>query len=104
MRNSPPLANLTPLFVGLLVVAIGMAWGTLDGYAINPARDFGPRLASFVTGYGSAWKDQNGDIFFWVPIVGPLIGGLVGGGLYKYGLQVFLPRAEEASTTAAKEL
>ncbi len=104
VRNSPPLANLTPLFVGLLVVAIGMAWGTLDGYAINPARDFGPRLASFVTGYGSAWKDQNGDIFFWVPIVGPLIGGLVGGGLYKYGLQVFLPRAEEASTTAAKEL
>ncbi len=90
-RNSPPLANLTPLFVGLLVVAIGMAWGTLDGYAINPARDFGPRLASFVTGYGGAFKDQNGDIFFWVPIVGPIIGGLVGGGLYKYGLQRFLP-------------
>jgi glycerol uptake facilitator protein len=103
-RNASPMANLTPLIVGLLIVAIGMAWGTLDGYAINPARDFGPRLASFVTGYGSAFKDQNGDIFFWVPIVGPIIGGLVGGGLYKYGLQVFLPQAEEAPTTAAKEL
>ncbi|GAB3242713.1 MIP/aquaporin family protein [Kineosporia babensis] len=101
-RNSPPLANLTPLFVGLLVVAIGMAWGTLDGYAINPARDFGPRLASFFTGYGQAMRDQNGDLFFWVPIIGPIIGGLVGGGLYKYGLQVFLPKAED--TTQAKEL
>ncbi len=102
-RNAPPLANLTPLFVGLLVVAIGMAWGTLDGYAINPARDFGPRLASFFTGYGTAMRDQNGDLFFWVPIVGPIIGGLVGGALYKYGLQVFLPKAE-TTPAQAKEL
>lgn len=80
-----------------------MAWGTLDGYAINPARDFGPRLASFFTGYGSAMRDQNGDLFFWVPIIGPIIGGLVGGALYKYGLQVFLPKTETASA-AAKEL
>jgi len=107
VRNAPPLANLTPFVIGLLVVAIGMAWGTLDGYAINPARDFGPRLASFITGYGSAMRDQNGALFFWVPIVGPLLGGLVGGALYKYGLQVFLPRAAtpgEPAGTQAKEL
>src|SRR3954447_8793539 len=48
VRNSAPLANLTPLIVGLLIVAIGMAWGTDAGYAINPARDFGPRLAAFI--------------------------------------------------------
>lgn len=93
-RNSAPLANLTPFIVGLLVVAIGMAWGTDAGYAINPARDFGPRLASFVTGYGSAWRDQYGSLYFWVPIVGPLLGGAVGGALYKYGLQRYLPPAE----------
>jgi glycerol uptake facilitator protein len=95
-RNSAPLANLTPFIVGLLIVAIGMAWGTDAGYAINPARDFGPRLAELITGYGGAMKDQSGDLYFWVPIVGPLIGGVVGGGLYKYGLQRFLPPAEAA--------
>jgi glycerol uptake facilitator protein len=93
-RNSAPLANLTPFIVGLLIVAIGMAWGTDAGYAINPARDFGPRLAAFITGYHGTWRDQYGNLFFWIPIVGPLIGGLVGGGLYKYGLQRFLPPAE----------
>ena len=43
-RNTSPLANLAPLIIGLLVVGIGMAFGTDAGYAINPARDFGPRL------------------------------------------------------------
>ncbi|MFC9975490.1 MIP/aquaporin family protein [Spirillospora sp. NPDC127200] len=81
-RNRPPLANLTPVAIGLLVVAIGMAWGTDAGYAINPARDFGPRLAQFLTGYGGAWRDQYGDLYFWVPIVGPLVGGVVGAFLY----------------------
>jgi glycerol uptake facilitator protein len=61
-----------------------MAWGTDAGYAINPARDFGPRLASFVTGYGSAMRDQFGQLYFWVPIVAPILGGLIGGALYKY--------------------
>jgi glycerol uptake facilitator protein len=82
LRNQPPLANLTPVVVGLLVVAIGMAWGTDAGYAINPARDFGPRLAEFLTGYGSAWRDQHGDLYFWVPILGPLVGATVGAVLY----------------------
>jgi glycerol uptake facilitator protein len=80
--NDPPLSNLTPFIIGLVVVAIGMAWGTDAGYAINPARDFGPRLASFITGYGSAWRDQYGNFYFWVPILGPFIGGVLGAGLY----------------------
>lgn len=94
VRNSAPLANLAPLLVGLLVVGIGMAWGTDAGYAINPARDFGPRLATYFTGYGGAFRDQYGGLYWWIPIVGPLIGGAVGGALYKYGLQRFLPPAE----------
>jgi glycerol uptake facilitator protein len=85
------MANLTPFIVGLVVVAIGMAWGTNAGYAINPARDLGPRLASFITGFQGAWRDQYGQLYFWVPIIGPLIGGVIGGGLYKYGVQRFLP-------------
>jgi glycerol uptake facilitator protein len=95
VRNSPPLANLAPFMIGLLVVGIGMAWGTDAGYAINPARDFGPRLASFLTGYGSAWRDQYGDLYFWVPIIGPLIGGVLGVGLYKLLIGRFLPSEED---------
>jgi glycerol uptake facilitator protein len=82
-RNQPPLANLGALIIGFLVVAIGMAFGTDAGYAINPARDFGPRLAAFITGYGSAWRDQYGHFYFWVPIVGPIVGGLIGAALYR---------------------
>jgi glycerol uptake facilitator protein len=84
VRNATPaVANLTPFIIGLVVVAIGMAWGTDAGYAINPARDFGPRLAEFITGYHTAFKDQYGQLYFWVPIVAPLIGGVVGGALYE---------------------
>ncbi|MEV4187095.1 MIP/aquaporin family protein [Streptosporangium canum] len=95
VRNSPPAANLAPFVVGLVVVAIGMAWGTNAGYAINPARDFGPRLASFLTGYGTAWRDQYGQLYFWVPIVAPLIGGLIGAGLYQVTVARFLPPGTE---------
>ncbi|TDW77001.1 MIP/aquaporin family protein [Kribbella pratensis] len=94
LRNTAPAANLAPFIVGLIVVAIGMAWGTNAGYAINPARDFGPRLASFLTGYGTAFKDQFGDIYFWVPIVGPIIGALVGGFLYDLLVGRNLPIAD----------
>ncbi|MBB6349618.1 MIP/aquaporin family protein [Nonomuraea muscovyensis] len=91
MRNNAPLANLAPFIIGLLVVAIGMAWGTNAGYAINPARDFGPRLASFLTGYETAWQDQYGQLYFWVPIVAPVIGGLIGAALYQLLVGRFLP-------------
>lgn len=103
--NNPPLANLGPVIVGLLVVAIGMAWGVNAGYAINPARDFGPRLMSLVTGYSGALKDQNGYLYFWVPIVGPLIGGLVGGGLFKMLIENHLPKddtEEQGDPTVAE--
>ncbi|MFB4320688.1 MIP/aquaporin family protein [Actinomadura sp. 21ATH] len=96
-RNDGPAANLAPFVIGLIVVAIGMAWGTDAGYAINPARDFGPRLASFFTGYGGAWRDQYGQLYFWVPIVGPLIGGVLGAGLYKGLIGRFLPPKPEAA-------
>ncbi|MGV0991818.1 MAG: MIP/aquaporin family protein [Mycobacterium sp.] len=92
--NNPPLANVGPLVIGLLVVAIGLGWGANAGYAINPARDFGPRLASFITGYHDAWYSANGpELYFWVPIVAPIIGGLIGGGLFVFCIERFLPAA-----------
>lgn len=100
LLNLPPLANLAPLMIGLVVVAIGMAWGTAAGYAINPARDFGPRLASYLTGYESAFRDQYGNLYFWVPILGPLIGGPLGAWLYHLliGRYLTVEQVEETDT------
>jgi glycerol uptake facilitator protein len=95
LRSSSPGVNLAPFIIGLIVVAIGFAWGTDAGYAINPARDFGPRLASYFTGYGTAWRDQYGNFYFWVPIIGPLIGGIVGAGLYDALIGRHLPVSDE---------
>jgi glycerol uptake facilitator protein len=92
--NTSPAANLAPLIIGLLIVGIGMAWGTDAGYAINPARDFGPRLASYFTGYGGAFRDQTGYLYFWIPIVGPVVGAVLGGGLYQVLIGRFLPSGE----------
>jgi glycerol uptake facilitator protein len=80
-RNQAPAANLAPLVIGFVVFAIGLTYGTNAGYAINPARDFGPRLFTFFAGWGSKAFPGNGDWFsnyWWIPIVGPLVGGVVG--------------------------
>ncbi len=89
-RNQLPVANLGPLVIGLIVVAIGMSFGGMHGYAINPARDFGPRLWTVVAGFQNNGL-TSGPPVFWVPIVGPLAGGLIGGLVYDQGIRRFLP-------------
>ena len=80
-RNSPAPAGLTPVIVGLLVVAIGAAFGWNTGYAINPARDFGPRLFTAVAGWGGeVFSVANG--WWWVPIIAPCVGAVGGGWMY----------------------
>lgn len=80
-RNSPAPAGLTPVIVGLLVVAIGAAFGWNTGYAINPARDFGPRLFTAVAGWGGeVFSAANG--WWWVPIIAPCVGAVGGGWMY----------------------
>jgi glycerol uptake facilitator protein len=93
-RNMAPGSNMAPFIIGLAVVAIGMAIGAAAGYAINPARDLGPRLAAWVSGWGSAFNDQRGDFYAWVPIIGPFIGGVVGAYVYDFFIGNFLPVAE----------
>jgi glycerol uptake facilitator protein len=95
-RNHAP-ASLQPLLIGLLVVVIGMAYGGMHGYAINPARDFGPRLFTAVAGFrNNGLTDGSG--VFWVPILGPLLGGLVGAALYDFGIRRFLPPMRTSPT------
>jgi glycerol uptake facilitator protein len=79
--NQPPRANLAPLLVGLAVGAIGMSFGANAGYAINPARDFGPRVFTWLAGWGHvALPGTHG--YVWVPIVGPLVGAVIGAVVY----------------------
>jgi glycerol uptake facilitator protein len=93
-RNMAPGSNMAPFIIGLAVVAIGMAIGAAAGYAINPARDLGPRLAAWVTGWSGAFNDQRGDFYAWVPIIGPFIGGALGGYVYDWFIGNFLPVEE----------
>jgi len=80
-RNSPAPSGLVPVIVGLLVVLIGATFGFNSGYAINPARDFGPRLFTAVAGWGGdVFRAGNG--WWWVPIVAPCVGAILGGWAY----------------------
>jgi glycerol uptake facilitator protein len=92
-RNMAPGSNMAPFIIGLAVVAIGMAIGAAAGYAINPARDLGPRLAAAVSGWSGAFNDQNGNFYAWVPIIGPFIGGALGVYIYDFMIGNFLPEA-----------
>jgi glycerol uptake facilitator protein len=73
--------GLNPLAVGLLIVAIGMALGGTTGYAINPARDLGPRIAHFLLPIPGKGKSNWG--YAWIPVVGPILGGALGAVFYK---------------------
>jgi glycerol uptake facilitator protein len=90
--NAPPGANLAPLMIGLVVVAIGMSFGGMHGYAINPARDLGPRLFTIVAGFRNNGL-TDGTRVWWIPVVAPLLGGLAGAAIYDFGIRRFLKRS-----------
>jgi len=76
--NAP---HLTPLALFFLIFGIGACFGWETGYAINLARDFGPRLVSYLLGYGTdVWS--AGGYYFWIPMVAPFMGCAFGGFLY----------------------
>src|SRR6185312_10933966 len=85
-----PKANSGAFMIGLLVALIGASMGYLEAWAINPARDFGPRAFCFFAGWGrSAFPSPEN--YWWVPIAGPLIGGVIGGAAYQYLIRPYLP-------------
>ena len=76
VAGSVIVTGIQPLIVGLLVLAIGLSLGGPTGYAINPARDLGPRIAHAVLPI--AGKGGNDWGYSWIPVVGPIIGGILG--------------------------
>jgi MIP family channel proteins len=95
-RNFAPPERLTPVLVGLLVMLIGATFGYNAGYAINPARDLAPRLFTAMAGWGGGvFTAGNG--WWWVPVIGPCIGGVLGG--YVYDLVITNHHPPEAPVT-----
>jgi len=83
--------GLNPLIVGFLIVAIGLSLGGTTGYAINPARDLGPRIAHAVLPIPGKGSSNWG--YAWIPVVGPILGGMFGSLFYK---AVFLEKVDPA--------
>ena len=73
--------GINPLLVGLLVWSIGMSLGGPTGYAINPARDLGPRIAHALLPIPGKRDADWG--YAWIPVLGPIVGGVVGAWLFK---------------------
>jgi glycerol uptake facilitator protein len=70
------------LIVGLIVLGIGLSLGGPTGYAINPARDLGPRIAHAILPVPGKGPSDWG--YSWVPVVGPVIGGILAGAMYHW--------------------
>lgn len=89
-RNNKIPDGLVPMYIGFVIVAIGIAYGANCGYALNPARDLGPRLFSLIAGWKEAfsYKDYT---WFWIPIVGPHIGAILGVLVYKLCIEAHWP-------------
>ena len=88
--NQPVKANLAPFIIGLVVVAVGLSFGANAGYAINPARDLGPSIFAWIAGWGEVAMPGNyGNVngYFWIPIVGPFVGGVIGAFVYDLGIR-----------------
>ncbi len=93
-----PGANGGALMIGLLVALIGASMGYLEAFAINPARDFGPRLFCFLAGWDSSALPSP-QSYWWIPIAAPLLGGVLGGGAYQLLIHPFLPARLRATAT-----
>jgi glycerol uptake facilitator protein len=95
-KNGLPRGALAPLLVGLLVALIGASMGPLTGFAMNPARDFGPKLMTFIAGWGEVAFTGGRDIpYFLVPIFAPILGACLGAAGYRM-LSRHLPSAVAA--------
>mmetsp|Transcript_59083 Transcript_59083/g.125261 ORF Transcript_59083/g.125261 Transcript_59083/m.125261 type:complete len:285 (+) Transcript_59083:77-931(+) len=91
--NTPASPFSFPGSVGMLVLGIGMAFGVESGYAINPARDLGPRIASTIH-FGSKVFTMN-DCYWWIPVVAPVVGGAIGAGIYELFVGLHHPKEDQ---------
>ncbi|XP_034016109.1 aquaporin-10b [Thalassophryne amazonica] len=99
--NGPLPEGLQPVLVGGLVLVIGISMGSNSGYAINPARDFGPRLFTYLGGWGVDVFTAGGG-WWWVPLVAPCVGALLGTLIYELLIEVHHPRPSDLQTLSCE--
>ncbi|ELK02825.1 Aquaporin-10 [Pteropus alecto] len=94
LKNKGVPAGLEPVAVGLLILAIELAMGSNCGVPLNPARDLGPRLFTYVAGWGpEVFSAGNG--WWWVPVVAPMVGATLGTATYQLLVALHHPEDEE---------
>ncbi len=95
-NNGLPRGAMAPLLIGLLIAVIGSSMGPLTGFAMNPARDFGPKLMTFFAGWGEMAFTGGRDIpYFLVPIFAPILGACLGAATYRGLIARHLPAAAQ---------
>jgi glycerol uptake facilitator-like aquaporin len=86
--------------IGVLIAVIGAATAPLTGFAMNPARDFGPKLFTYFAGWGNIAMTGGREIpYFIVPLIAPVIGGILGAAIYRYCITNNLPKAVSPAPT-----
>jgi glycerol uptake facilitator protein len=96
--NGAPRGAMTPILVGLVVAVIGGSLGPLTGFAMNPARDFGPKLFAYFAGWDFALSGAKDIPYFIVPILAPIFGACFGGWAYPKLIAQYLPGAGHGCT------
>jgi len=98
-NNGAPRGALAPLLIGLTVAAVGAIVGPLTGFALNPARDVGPRVFAFIAGWGGNALSGGLSIpYILIPLIAPILGGLLGAWMYIRLIGTVLARRQIAST------
>jgi len=99
--NGVPRGPMAPLLIGLLIAVIGASMGPLTGFAMNPARDLGPKTFAWLAGWGNVAFTGGKDIpYFLVPLFGPIVGAALGAFSYRKLIARHLP---SGTSEAAKE-
>jgi aquaglyceroporin related protein len=97
--NMAPPQGLLPLIIFITILGIGVALGMQTSFALNPARDFGPRILLAFAGYGAEVFNYRGQYWLWCPIIAPILGAQVAVGFY----DLFLKKRDLADSPASFE-
>ncbi|MGR2962954.1 MIP/aquaporin family protein [Vibrio vulnificus] len=97
-HNGAPRGAMNPLLIGILIAVIGGSLGPLTGFAMNPARDFGPKLFAYFAGWDYALSGGRDIPYFIVPILAPIAGACFGGWLYPKAIAAYLPKVGSGCT------
>ncbi|XP_058290675.1 aquaporin-9 isoform X2 [Hylobates moloch] len=92
-RNLGAPRGLEPIVIGLLIIVIASSLGLNSGCAMNPARDLSPRLFTALAGWGFE-VFRAGNNFWWIPVVGPLVGAVIGGLIYVLVIEIHHPEPD----------